>query len=464
MSNFRSPIRTIQTDFRSGEVDPLLAMRVDSKVYPSGAKTLRNCIIRAGGSVSRRPGSTRLLTLAAKRRLFGFEFDVDEKYILSFGVSHLTVYDADGQTISSFSNASCPWDTLDKVAQITAAQAGDTMIICHPSFRPKVLKRTSLTSFTLTDYLFTRSVNDSAIYQPYIKFEPAAVTLLTSSTDVGTGRTITASSPIFSAAWVGDTIRIQGNEVTITAYTSPTVVVGTVKRKIERYLDANPLRSTALLKTIEVTHPFHGMVSGAQVGVSGADPGTSGISAGNINVPQGRTITVLDEDRYTYEAENDDKADLSVDFGGVSVRINCTAPTRDWRESVFSNRRGWPAAVCFHEDRLWFGGSTTLPDGLFGSETGLYYNFDVGEGEDDKSIQVTLGSPRVARIKHILAGPVLQIFTEGAEFVARQSDGVALTPSTISVRPQTPYGCTEVQPRSFDGATIFIQANRKTVR
>jgi hypothetical protein len=137
---------------------------------------------------------------------------------------------------------------------------------------------------------------------------------------------------------------------------------------------------------------------------------------------------------------------------------------REWDEPVFSSRRGWPAAVCFHEDRLWFGGSTSLPDGLFSSRTGFYYNFSVSKGEDDASIQVTVGAPRIAKVRHILAGRLLQVFSDGGEFVARQSDGVALTPSTVSVRPQTPYGCSSLRPMSFDGATLFVQGNAKTVR
>lgn len=460
MTSFKAPIRTIQTDFRTGEVDPQLVMRTDSKIYPSGARSLNNCILRSGGAVSRRPGSTRLATLTSKRRFISFEYDADEKYILSFGATALAIYDGSGTLVQSFSGSTnCPWTSDTLVSEMTFAQAGDTMVICHSSFRPKILKRTSLTTFTMSTQAFDQSTNAAQIYQPYLKFEAADVTLAISSTSVGSNRTVTASSAIFSAAWIGDIIRIAGNECLVTGYTSTTQISVTVKRAIQTKLDPNPFLFTDGSSLVEVTHAFHGLATGASITVSGA-PTSAGMLGQYLN--GARTITVLDEDHYTFTAGAN--ATGSLDDGGSAIKISSAAATRNWDEQVFSTRRGWPAAVAFHEDRLWFGGSTTLPDGLFASKTGKYFNFDVGEGEDDASIQLTLGSPRVARIKHMLAGPVLQIFTEGAEFVARQSDGAGLTPSNISIRPQTPYGSTKVRPRPFDGATIFVQANGKTVR
>ena len=37
MSNYKSPIRTIHTDFSAGELDPMMAMRHDTGKLPSGA-------------------------------------------------------------------------------------------------------------------------------------------------------------------------------------------------------------------------------------------------------------------------------------------------------------------------------------------------------------------------------------------------------------------------------------------
>ena len=49
-------IKVIQTNFTSGELDPLLIGRVDVKHYYSGAARLRNVLVLPQGGVRRRPG------------------------------------------------------------------------------------------------------------------------------------------------------------------------------------------------------------------------------------------------------------------------------------------------------------------------------------------------------------------------------------------------------------------------
>lgn len=465
MVNVKNPIRLIQTDFRSGEVSPQLAMRVDSKVYASAASSLKNCLLRASGAVTRRPGSTRLAQFAGKRRLISFEFDIDEKYILAFGAAVLDIYDAQGSKLQTFSGGSVPWNTMEKAYEITMSQAGDTMIICHNAFKMQILKRVSLTAFTLGEYAFERSAANDMIHQPYDKHERAEVTLSTSSWDLNASNTITASAAIFSPGWVGDTIRIYKSEIEIISYVSPTQVVGRNKAIIQKKLDPNPFSCASKSGRVTATHAYHGLVTGAQIFIEGSggelNPGED-LNMTGAAVNGLKTITVIDADHYYFNVAA--RAKHTEEFGGSSVYVRSKASTRDWQEQAFSIRRGWPGAVCFHEDRLWFGGSTSIPDGVWSSMTGIYFNFSVGEGQDDRSIQLTVGSPRIARIRHMMAGRVLQLFAEGAEFVAKQSDGVALTPSTISIRPQTPYGCDLVRPRPFDGATIFVQGNGKSIR
>lgn len=464
MSNVKNPIRTIVTDFRAGELDPKLYMRVDTKVYPSGAKSLRNSLLSNTGAIAARPGTTMLDALSGRRRLVPFEYDANEKYILAFGVNALEIYEEDGTLVTSFSGSTdCPWETFNQVRNITYAQRADVMIICCKQWKPKVLTRTGLSSFSIADFAFDKAPNNAEVYQPYDKFEDADVTLTPSAT---TGTiTITASSSIFSADWVGDRIRIYGKEILITGHTNGTTITGAVKKELKKRLDPNPFLTREASDVIEVTDAFHGLDTGASVTFSGADS-SNGIGRTEMNTT--RTITVLDEDHYTFVTPHvtadDYIAEASGDMGGPGVEVTSLAATRQWDEQVFSDRRGWPSAVCFHEDRLWFGGSIDVPDGIWSSRTGDYYNFDIGEAEDDASIQLSVGAGRISVIRHMVSSRVLQIFTDGGEFVAKQSDGVALTPSNVSIRAQTAYGVSAVAPRPFDGAVLMVQGNGKTVR
>ena len=74
----------------------------------------------------------------------------------------------------------------------------------------------------------------------------------------------------------------------------------------------------------------------------------------------------------------------SGNFGGSVAYIVTNAKTRDWTEQAWSDRRGWPAAICLHEDRLWLAGSPSAPTFLAGSVTGAYYDYEIGDGLDDE--------------------------------------------------------------------------------
>lgn len=141
-------------------------------------------------------------------------------------------------------------------------------------------------------------------------------------------------------------------------------------------------------------------------------------------------------------------ATTKEDLGGTSA-------TEDWEEPAFSALRGWPVCSCFHQDRLVIGGSRDLPNRLWLSKSSQLWNFDLGEGLDDESIEFTLLSDQVNAIRAVFSGRHLQVLTSGAEWMVT---GTPLTPSKIQVHRQTRVGSMtsrQVPPRDVDGATIF---------
>ena len=92
------------------------------------------------------------------------------------------------------------------------------------------------------------------------------------------------------------------------------------------------------------------------------------------NINGTRTVQeVIDENHYVITAGAN--ANASVDGGGAP-RITTHAPTTNWDEQSFSSYRGYPAAVTFHENRLWFGGTIGQPDGIWASRSNEYFNFN----------------------------------------------------------------------------------------
>jgi hypothetical protein len=135
-----------------------------------------------------------------------------------------------------------------------------------------------------------------------------------------------------------------------------------------------------------------------------------------------------------------------------------------WSEPVFSSVRGFPRTVTFHDQRLIFGGSRDLPNFLFMSKTGEFFNFDVGTGLDDESIQVQIAENQVSEIKALSSFRHLSIFTSEQELYVPTTENRPLTPATITVKSQTSFGSSGVQPKDFDGATLFLTKSKGSVR
>ena len=141
-----------------------------------------------------------------------------------------------------------------------------------------------------------------------------------------------------------------------------------------------------------------------------------------------------------------------------------TDATIDWQEQAFSSYRGYPVSVAFHQDRLVIGGSRDLPNRLWFSKSGDLFNFNLGEGLDDESIEFAILSDQVNAIRGLFSGRHLQIFTSGAEWMVT---GDPLTPTSVQLNRQTRVGSVTdryIPPVNVDGATLFVARNRQEIR
>ena len=264
----------------------------------------------------------------------------------------------------------------------------------------------------------------------------------------------------FTSDHVGVTLKYHDSEMTVTNYFSPTNVnVDIVDTLKIRLAVLNPLRTIEGSSTVEVTHLEHGFSGGETIVIEDA-AAVGNINTGNLNGT--RTVgNIIDENTYTFTAGG--SATESEDGGGY-VKIETHAPTTDWYEQAFSAVRGYPAAVCFHENRLVFGGTLAQPDTIWMSQIGKYFNFDVGDAEDTDSFDLTAATGQVNEIRYMISNRDLQVFTASGELYVPTYLNQAITPTNAQIRKQTPYGTEFVLPASIDGATVFVQHDGHTVR
>ena len=152
----------------------------------------------------------------------------------------------------------------------------------------------------------------------------------------------------------------------------------------------------------------------------------------------------------------------------VKATVNCklasTGSTNDWEESAFSPLRGWPNSITFHQNRLVFGGSKSLPNRLWFSKSGDLFCFDIGTGLDDEAIEFGILSDQVNTIKALVSARHLLVFTTGAEWMV---SGNPLTPTSIQLSRQTSTGSYDkccLYPQQIDGATVFVSQSGHQLR
>ena len=140
------------------------------------------------------------------------------------------------------------------------------------------------------------------------------------------------------------------------------------------------------------------------------------------------------------------------------------SPVTDWYEGAFSNRRGWPCSITFHQNRLVFGGSRDWPSGVWMSQVGKHNNFSVGTGLDDEAIFITLTSQQRQQICTVVSSDNLQILTSVGEWAISNKP---LTPASVDIKQHTSVGSVAsryLPPQKIEGQTVFVSRNMRDIR
>jgi hypothetical protein len=168
-------------------------------------------------------------------------------------------------------------------------------------------------------------------------------------------------------------------------------------------------------------------------------------------------ITISGESTKDFELFSGYVTEGSADHELVFTKVASGSPRK---EDVWSATRGYPNSICFYEGRLVLGGTESKPQSIFMSKTGSFFDFDIDDGDDDEAIFATISSRKLNDIVDVYPGRNLQIFTSGAEFAVTSKP---VTPSSITIAPQTAHGANKVEVQDVDGSTLFVDRHGKSI-
>lgn len=439
-------VRTLQRSFAGGEVSPEMYGRIDDAKYQAGAAIMRNFIAKPQGPAENRPGFSFVAEVkdsSKKTRLIPFTFNTTQTMVIELGAGYFRFH-TNGGTLSAGSPS---------------------------AYNPS-------TAYVVGDLVSSSGTNYYCI-------------------QAGTGHT-PASSPAYWYPLPSAAYEIPNPYAEADLFDIHHVQSADVLTLVHPNYQPKELRRLGSAKWTLVNIPFVASV-GVPTGVSAA---ASGHSVSKYNYSY--VVTTLAEDQVSESAASSvaTASGNLLESGGI-VTISWTAVTGAFRYNVYKLQGGiygyigqtastsivddninpdmsvsppnydtvfdgsgkYPGAVSYFEQRRVFAGTNNDPQTIWmtrsGTESNMSYSLPT---RDDDRIKFRVAAREANTIRHIVPLTQLLLLTSSAEWRVTSVNSDAITPSTISVRPQSYVGSNNVQPVIINNTMIYGAARGGHVR
>lgn len=478
--------RTFNRSFAGGEMSPEMFGRIDDVKFQTGAARLRNFIATPQGPAENRPGLAFVRAVkdsTKKTRLIPFTYSTTQTMVIELGAGYIRFH-TQGATLLS---GGVPYEIANPYAEadlfdIHYVQSADVLTLVHPNYAPRELKRLGATNWTLTTIAFT----------PIIA-APASVTVTGSAGFTVDIAAITQANPAVITTVSnhglipGDSIYIKGiggmvefvegfyaveskpsdNTLTVKTYNGGVIVDSTTWTA---YTSGGNIQYGDKVYDID---NYYVVTSIAQNGIDESPASTSGHAVNNLYVTGAfNTITwpaVTGALRYNVYKRQSGLYGYIGQTQVTSFTDNNIAPdmgtTPPIYEVVFNGAGEYPGAVSYFEQRRAFAGTINSPQKLWmtrsGTESDMSYSLPV---KDNDRIAFRVAAREANTIRHIVPLTQLILLTSSAEWRVSSVNSDAITPTTISVRPQSYVGASNVQPEIINNSLVYCAARGGHVR
>ena len=477
--------------FNAGELTPMLSARADIGQYASGCKTLENFFVTSYGPATRRTG-TEYLTNAkfADRpcRLVPFVYSTETNYILEFSTGYIR-FSRDGAHVMTSANPPAIYEIASPYTTdlhlLKWVQSADVLFIVHPSHYPRMLSRLTETTFEIKELPMTgETTSFAAVGFPAMQDPNITETTITASALTGDDITLTASEDLFLPAHIGSywdiihvrqTGNVEGNLASATVSSSLRVLgafnfitrgswSGTValQKSLDRYKVADDASATWY------NFRSYSSVADRNFDVSGSEK--------DSNVYYRVNMTAYVSGTCSYELRNDNFYNHGIvkitevnvltptlATADVIIELGATTATSDWSEGAWGDIAGYPRAIALYEERLWFAGTDKQPNTIWGSKTGEWNNFQIGDLADDALMLTLTGDINI--IQWLLGQNALLIGTAFSEWILTSSaDDKPITSSDFKIKMQSGNGSGYLPAMIIGDTALYVQKNNRKVQ
>ena len=226
---------TIQTNFTTGEVDPLLKSRIDINQYYNALDQARNVLIQPQGGIERRPGLQFIFEVPSAAnpqngmKLIPFEFSTTQSYMLLFVHNRMYIF-KNKELVTNINSSGNDYLTTTIGSTVLATmdhtQSADTLIVVQEDMAPKkIVRGGSHSTWTISDISFE--------FIPKFNFTSSETTINQTITPsaVDGNITITAGGSVFTSSHVNQFVEANDGmgRARITRFVSGTSVEAVVE-------------------------------------------------------------------------------------------------------------------------------------------------------------------------------------------------------------------------------------------
>lgn len=367
------------------------------------------------------------------------------------------------------------------------AQNADVLTLVHPYYQPMELRRLGATKWVMDPVVFGAKLDS-----------PSGVTVTASLGAVSQIASVTTANPaVFNTLGPhgfvnNDPVYIYGMSNYVTGITNDGFFVA--------WNIASPGTSTGFsLKA----YSDGAQISGVGNTYPGNDPGRVTYWAKTDDANVYYVVTAINEQFEESQASSQASAANNLFVTGAYNTISWTAVPGAIRYNVYKKQSGlfgyigqtsavtfkddniapdmgttppiydgslqsignYPGAVSYYEQRRCFAGTTNAPQSIWmtrsGTESDLSYSIPT---KDNDRIAFRVAAREANTIRHIVPLQQLVLLTNSAEWRVTSVNNDALTPYSISVRPQSYIGASNVQPAIINNSLVYCAARGGHVR
>jgi len=473
-------LKTLLRSFAGGEIAPELYGRLDLAKFQTGLAICRNFIVLPHGPVANRPGFEYVLEVkdsTKKTKLIPFSYSTQQTYALELGDQYMRIHTQGGTLLETGKNITGAtqaslgvltsvghgfvvgnWVYISAVGGMTQLNGRYFKVGTVPSVDTFTLKDLAGTPIDTTPFgAYTSGGTAARVYEistPYLEADLFDIHYVQSAdvlTLVHPGYQQHELRRLGATNWQLATLAFAP---TIGTPAAPTVAAG------------GPGGGTPVAYSYKTTAVSSDGLEESLASTAASASSDLTVAGNYINIT---TAAVSGAVRYNiYKLKNGLYGYVGQTDGSTLKDNNIdadTSRTPPEANDPFTSAGNYPGAVGYFEQRRFFAGTTNKPQNLWGTRSATEKNLSYSiPTRDDDSITFRIASREANTIRHIVPLSDIVLLTSGGEWRVTAANSDVLTPSTVTVRPQSYYGASNVQPVVASNTILYVQARGGRVR